>query len=231
MNRPAMNHPATAHTYVDPPFSPVLLAGLAAAPVPVVMLQPAVSWMMRMFMRRYPAIADRMGPYSHAVIGIDPVDLPFALVLSFGSGGPALTLVRSLARVADVTAAIHGPLAVLMALAEGRIDGDAVFFSRKLVIEGDTEVILALRNAIDDADVDLARDIARMMGPAHRRLRPLHAGLGRVMEGIADEMDRLRQALVGPLRREMDRQTVRIGALETDLRRLSAARARKETRS
>ena len=227
MTRP---HPPT-RPHVDPPFSPALLAGLAAAPLPVFMLQPAVTMAMRVFLKRYPGIADRMAPYPDAVVGIDPVDLPFSLVLSFGTGGPELRMVRDLDRAGcTITAAVHGPLSVLTALAEGRIDGDAVFFSRRLVIEGDTEVILALRNAIDDADVNLARDLVKLLGPVQRPLAPLHRVLNRIMGGVAGEMDRLRQALTGPLERDLERQAVRIGALETDLRRLHATRLKKEPR-
>jgi hypothetical protein len=50
------------------------------------------------------------------------------------------------------------------------------------------------------------------------------------MGGVAGEMDRLRQALTGPLERDLERQAVRIGALEIDLRRLHATRLKKEPR-
>ncbi len=41
----------------------------------------------------------------------------------------------------------------------GTLDGDALFFSRDLAVEGDTSSVLALRNAIDDAELDLAEEI------------------------------------------------------------------------
>lgn len=58
-----------------------------------------------------------------------------------------------------------GKLVLLLALLEGQIDGDAVFFSRSLTITGDMEAMLALRNALDDCNIDLPADIARMSGP------------------------------------------------------------------
>jgi predicted lipid carrier protein YhbT len=52
-----------------------------------------------------------------------------------------------------------------MGLIDGSYDGDALFFSRDLVVEGDVEAVLALRNAIDDAGVDLVADTAALFGP------------------------------------------------------------------
>jgi predicted lipid carrier protein YhbT len=46
----------------------------------------------------------------------------------------------------------------------GSCDGDALFFSRDLSIEGDTEAVLALRNALDDAEIDLPAEIAAAFG-------------------------------------------------------------------
>ena len=52
-----------------------------------------------------------------------------------------------------------------MGLVDGSYDGDALFFSRDLVVEGDVEAVLALRNAIDDAGIDLVADTAALFGP------------------------------------------------------------------
>jgi predicted lipid carrier protein YhbT len=51
-------------------------------------------------------------------------------------------------------------------MVHGALDGDALFFSRDIVIEGDTEAVLALRNAVDDAEIDLAAEVAAIAGPA-----------------------------------------------------------------
>lgn len=51
----------------------------------------------------------------------------------------------------------------------GTLDGDALFFARDLVIEGDTEAVLALRNALDDAEIDLLTAAAAALGSAGAR--------------------------------------------------------------
>ena len=64
-----------------------------------------------------------------------------------------------------------------------RVDGDALMFSRDLVIEGDVEAVLALRNAIDDAQLDLVTELSAVFGPlgapARRALEMAHTHFSR----------------------------------------------------
>ncbi len=54
----------------------------------------------------------------------------------------------------------------------GTEDGDALFFSGRLEISGDTAAVLALRNALDDAELDLTEELAAISGePLGRWLR------------------------------------------------------------
>jgi predicted lipid carrier protein YhbT len=60
--------------------------------------------------------------------------------------------------VRDLSAAAHdariaAPLVVLLGMIDGTYDGDALFFSRDLVIDGDTGAVLALRNAMENAEL------------------------------------------------------------------------------
>jgi predicted lipid carrier protein YhbT len=50
-------------------------------------------------------------------------------------------------------------------MVHGVLDGDALFFSREITIEGDTDAILAMRNAIDAAEIDLSCELANLFGP------------------------------------------------------------------
>jgi predicted lipid carrier protein YhbT len=56
----------------------------------------------------------------------------------------------------------------MLGLAEGRLDGDAVFFARKLAVTGNMEAVLALRNALDDSGIDLVKLAGDMSGPIRR---------------------------------------------------------------
>jgi predicted lipid carrier protein YhbT len=52
-----------------------------------------------------------------------------------------------------------------MGLVDGTYDGDALFFSRDIAVDGDIEAVLALRNAVDDASIDLLHEAAAWAGP------------------------------------------------------------------
>lgn len=87
---------------------------------------------------------------------------------------------------------MEGELVLLLALLEGRIDGDAVFFSRDLAVSGDMEAMLALRNALDDCEINLPSDLADMAGPLAPLVRRAgeqirERALGRVLKEEAPQ--------------------------------------------
>lgn len=130
-------------------------------PLPLLPLQLVLAGFLQRIWRRNPTIFERLGEHSRARFGIKPTDLPFAFVVE--AAPPRLSVVRDLPRYLD--ARISASLANLLALLEGKVDGDALMFSRELVIEGDIEAVLALRNAIDDAQLDLVAELSSLFGP------------------------------------------------------------------
>jgi len=141
-----------------PFFAVNLLRGL---PLPV--LDHAIRRLAEGTVDRHPSLFARLGPHAATTFLIDPVDLPFALLLAPARTGKRVELVRR-DRSAGWDARIAGPLAALIGLVHGAYDGDALFFSRDLTIEGSTEAVLALRNAIDDAEIDLSEEVLAMLG-------------------------------------------------------------------
>jgi predicted lipid carrier protein YhbT len=132
-------------------------------PLPLLPLQLVLSGFLHRIWRRNPAIFDRLGVHAAARFGIKPTDLPLAFVVEAAPPRPRLSVVRDLPR--DLDARISSSLSNLLALLEGRVDGDALMFSRQLVVEGDVEAVLALRNAIDDAQLDLVSELSALFGP------------------------------------------------------------------
>jgi O2-independent ubiquinone biosynthesis accessory factor UbiT len=114
--------------------------------------------------RRHPALFSRLGVQAEKTFLIDPTDLPFVFLLAPKPDAPRLEALRR-DDLRPWDARIAGPLAALVGMVHGVYDGDALFFSRDLVIEGDTEAVLALRNAIDNEEIDLAREAATLFGP------------------------------------------------------------------
>lgn len=149
-------------TETDLPHCPRLLAR-ALQPLPLLPLGLALTALSRRLSARHPGMLRRLGAYADHAVLIDPTDLPLVLRME-PSAGPRVTTHRR-GRAPQAAARIAGPLSALTGMLHGRFDGDALFFSRDLVIEGDTAAVLALRNALDDAELDLAGELAALAGP------------------------------------------------------------------
>lgn len=155
---------------------PIALA-VAGRVLPLLPLQILLATCLREIRARHPQIFDRLGNYADKTFGLAPTDLPFAFVLEPRRFNPRVLATRSLPRT-DVR--IAGPFATLISLADGTCDGDALFFSRDIQIEGDMEAALALRNAIDDSRIDVIAEASAWLGPlspvAQRILRDIING-------------------------------------------------------
>jgi predicted lipid carrier protein YhbT len=149
--------------------------------VPTQPMGPALTLIARRLIARHPRLIARLGGYASARFVIDPTDLPLVLLLQ---PHPTHTRIEVHRSAPEADARIAGPLAGLLGLVHGAYDGDALFFSRDLVIEGDTSAALALRNAIDDAELDLGAEIAALAGPFRPALLPFFIAASRVT-GVA----------------------------------------------
>jgi O2-independent ubiquinone biosynthesis accessory factor UbiT len=140
-----------------PPF-----LAFALRPLPLPLLSAALTALTRSVAARHPSLFRRLGSYSSARFVLEPTDLPLVICLLPDAAKPQVTLHRR-AQQADTT--ITGSLDALLGLVHGAFDGDALFFSRDLVISGNTEAALALRNAIDDAELDIGAELQALSGP------------------------------------------------------------------
>lgn len=198
---------------MTPPLTPVLFAGMALTPVPPVLLQPALNAAMTITRRKHPDIFERMEGYGAPVFLIDPIDLPYVFILTPDPQSPKLIIARDHASD-EVNAVIRGPLLALVDMLEGRIDGDAMFFSRDLVIEGDTEVVVALRNAVDGAEIDLMEGVMALFGPFSGPARLAVKTAGKIASRAASDLETLRAAFLAPSMRRHD-------AVDAKLRKVS----------
>ena len=141
-------------------------------------LQPVRSLMLRSIVRRHPRLFARLGDHAGKRFGLDPSDLPFSFVLDTNVVAPRVVAMRELP-TAGLDATIRGPFEALVGMVDGDYDGDALFFSRTIVVAGDIEAVLALRNAVDDAAIDLVNILAAGLGPFEK---PGEAVLRRAFE-------------------------------------------------
>jgi len=138
---------------------------IAAGIVPLPIAARAASLLFQQVLKSHPRLFDRLGDYRYSCFGFAPTDLAFEFVIR-PAGDSIQTFRRGRSPAAD--AKISGPLLLMLALAEGRLDGDAVFFARKLAVTGDMEAVLALRNALDDSGIDLVKLAGEISGPIRR---------------------------------------------------------------
>ena len=184
------------------------LALTLARPLGNLVVQPVLDLMMATLRRRHPDAFERLAELGESDLLIEPTDLPASFRLHVGAK-PTLRICRSdEEQETPVKARIRGSFAVLLDLFEGRIDGDALFFSRALAIEGDTELVVGLRNALDGEDFDLAADFGPLLGPL--ATVPLRRSLHRLAGALLDA----HALLLAPALRRVEMVERRLGRLE-----------------
>jgi predicted lipid carrier protein YhbT len=115
-------------------------------------LGPLLTLSLRSLARRRPDLFERLGEHRRASYLIAPTDLSVAFrVIPDGVSSVVRVTTGAAAQASDVVA--RGPLMALLGLLDGTFDGDALFFRRTLSITGRTEAAVALRNAIENAEL------------------------------------------------------------------------------
>ncbi|WP_350332848.1 ubiquinone anaerobic biosynthesis accessory factor UbiT [Coralliovum pocilloporae] len=141
-------------------------------PLPLFLVQPLLRHIVTTVGRNHPDLFDRLGTSQDKRFLIDPKGLPLTLLLEPRSAAPRLTAYGRRDRPAhDVH--ISGSLGTLLRMIDGETDSDALFFNRDLLITGDTEAVVALRNALDDMDSTLAQDVIACFGPLAKPVKAI----------------------------------------------------------
>lgn len=142
---------------------PRLMATAHMVPLPIA--ARVADLLLQQVLKIHPKLFDRLGDHDRTRFAFIPSDFSFAFSIR-----PAERTLRTFRNGSPIAAdaTITGPLVLMLALAEGRVDGDAVFFARRLLVSGDMEAVLALRNALDDNEIDLVKTAARFAGPMAR---------------------------------------------------------------
>ena len=156
----------------------------AASVLPLLPLELVARRLLANAMAARPTFASRLGEHAGRTFAIDPVDCPFVFLFTPQEGRASLRVARGLSD-AVYDARIAAPLVVLLGMIDGTYDGDALFFSRDLVIEGDTEAVVALRNAIENAELDPSTVLGlpkSLQGPVNRASRMLFGKLRRMLD-------------------------------------------------
>ncbi len=158
--------------------------GTVVRPLPRLPLAIALTLAIRGLARRRPELFERLRSFSERPVAVVPTDLPIAFLI-VPAGADAIVEVVHPDDAGDAVATARAPLLVLLGLLDGTYDGDALFFSRDLSIDGETDAVVALRNALDDAELTPAELIG------------VDGALGRVFERAVGDALRVAWRLAG----------------------------------
>lgn len=209
----------------DAPF-PVLLASQALTWGPAPLLTRAMARLMRRIGRSQPRLFANLTAAPPCAIGIEPTDVPHRFILRYGGAPPSLLLERG--APGPVDACVKGPLATLVAMLEGRLDGDALFFSRAITITGDSNAVLTLRNLVDRDGIDVLAAATAVFGPFDR---PARAALCVIERHLASVRRRVAAVHTGLHAAQSDaRATAAAERTQTELHTLEARLIRLEAR-
>lgn len=139
-------------------------------PPPLFLLQPLLKRIVHRVATRSPDLFVRLGESRLKRFLIDPSNLPFMLWLLPDPANLHLVAV-SRRQPIEHDVRVTAPFLTLLTMIDGGSDGDALFFNRDLHIEGDTEAVVALRNALDDMDRTLVDEVVATFGPLSGPLR------------------------------------------------------------
>ncbi|MCW5695135.1 MAG: SCP2 sterol-binding domain-containing protein [Bauldia sp.] len=142
------------------------LAGLLLEAMPLGPIQMVLRRIASRASRSQPEFFERLGEHSGKRVLIDPTDLPLFLLLVADSRCTILVAHRR-ARVPPHDVRIRATFGTLLGLLEGVLDGDAAFFRRDVLVEGEVEAAVSLRNALDAYRGDVVEDALGTFGLLH----------------------------------------------------------------
>ena len=149
---------------------------MALAPLPLFILQPILQRIVASVVQRHPELFARLGEGTGKRFLIDPTNLPFVLLLRLDPERPVLRAFRR-GQYPAHDGRVAGSFLTLLDLVDGNTDSDALFFTRELIVEGDTGAVVALRYTLDDTEGRLADEFVAGLGalalPAAKALAAL----------------------------------------------------------
>ncbi len=151
-------------------------------PLPLFLLQPLLGRIVRRIAANEPDMFARLGPHQNATFVIDPVNLPFALVLRPNPDRPEF-FASARSALPSYDARIAGKFLDLLHLVDCDEDGDAMFFSRGIDVSGNIEAVVCLRNALDNVEGSIAGQAAGLFGPPGRFVLDFLRSLGAQQTG------------------------------------------------
>lgn len=139
-------------------LTPYFLLGVLTKPfINMSVVQIIIDKVNAILLKNHPSMLARMAEYTPALIKVVPIDLPLTLLITLNKDNLTIKINKNNDIAADAT--LSSTLKIFMQMLEGKTDGDALFFSRQLIIEGNTELIVAFRNVLEAENINLQDEI------------------------------------------------------------------------
>lgn len=180
----------------------MLFARIAMRPIPLAIVDMAVQKLARRLCSRYPLIIERLSDLRGTRFVINITDLQYWIEFSFYDNSIKTKTYCKAPETADVSVA--GTLVDLINMLDGDVDGDALFFSRNITVDGNTEALLTLRNAIDSEDINLKEDLLALSGVFRVPTRIAFNSLNRIFSRITKDMESISNAITFPLKLQQE---------------------------
>ncbi|MGV3278801.1 SCP2 domain-containing protein [Rickettsiales bacterium LUAb2] len=209
-------------------FSFMFLLGLGLKKVPTPLIQFFLTYSLKKMHTKYIRIFEKVGESNENSYLIIPTDVPFNFYLVIDKLAPSLTLVEKEDTTIEASATIKASLENLLQMFEGKLDGDAAFFSKDLIIEGSTAAIVALRNAVDGEDINIINDLSDNLGIFSKIVQKLCFWGVSSYNKINDSILLLQESLLNEYSNKTNRNIKEINSLKSELAELRSNLLHKE---
>lgn len=192
---------------LSPKFEPMLFLGFLMDNVPHIVLQKIFDKSMKTMHTNHRNVFERMQSVNNPTFLINATDLPFCFLLDTNLDAPQLKIFeKEHLDLLTYDASITGSFSILMTMLEGESDGDALFFSRDIKVEGDTESIVALRNAIDSNNIDVFSEILHEILPEYISTSTIEKFIKSKYNKVARIMDTIKESIVADVVKSTNNQ-------------------------
>ncbi len=173
-----------------------MLSGIASRFVPQGFLEFALAKTSRKIAFNHPGILTRLEPIYGKTFEFEPLEFPRLIRVRFFAENVEIKWIKK-TETNSPDVKICGTFLALLSLLEGTEDGDSLFFSRQITVEGDTEALLTLRNALDSEDIELLEEL--FDGPLSKPAKVI-AETGSIFhQQLSTDMEKVNRAMVKPI--------------------------------
>ncbi len=203
------------------PFSGTFIIGLLAQPLIFrPLIQQSINNLTKSFLKLHPNVIQRMSEFTPAIIILNPIDLPFSFLVEFTKYNLSILIVDDDKYLGHDITKISASLTFFLNMLEGERDGDALFFSRQLTVEGDTTIIVALRNILESENININYDINAQFPVFANVIYFIKNVINYLMNSADQNLDKIKNSIIYEVRSDINLQKAKTKNMESEIKML-----------